>query len=147
MGKAHKEHRMAQKSSKSVYIVALALFLGGVGYLLFSGFSQNSVYFLNVSEALATPREELQSIRLFGNVAPQELTMFDEEPGVSFILTDKENTQQVMHVTFKGAVPDTFKAGAEVIVEGGYPADGGDVFVARTLMTKCPSKYQKENRE
>lgn len=144
--KAHKGHHMAKKNSKSLYIVALALFLGGVGYLLFSGFSQNSVYFLNVSEALAMPREELQSFRLFGNVAPQNIVMFQEEPGVSFILTDKENTQKVMAVTFKGAVPDTFKAGAEVIVEGGILA-GGDVFVARTLMTKCPSKYQKENRD
>lgn len=137
---------MAKKNSKSLYIVALALFLGGVGYLLFSGFSQNSVYFLNVSEALATPREELQSIRLFGNVADHDIVMFQEEPGVSFVLLDKENMQQSMHVTFKGAVPDTFKAGAEVIIEGGMTSSN-DVFVARTLMTKCPSKYQKENRD
>lgn len=129
-----------------MYIVALALFLGGVGYLLFSGFSQNSVYFLNVSEALATPHEELGSIRLFGNVASYDITMYDAEPGVSFILEDKENPSKTMHVRYKGAVPDTFKAGAEVIVEGGVPV-AGEAFVARTLMTKCPSKYQKENRE
>ena len=42
---------MAKKSGKNVYLVALLLFLGGVGYLAYSGFSENSVYFLNVSEA------------------------------------------------------------------------------------------------
>ena len=51
---------MAKKSGKNVYLVALLLFLGGVGYLAYSGFSENSVYFLNVSEALATPTENLK---------------------------------------------------------------------------------------
>jgi len=41
-------------------------------------------------------------------------------------------------------VPDTFKPGAEVIVEGRM--EQGGAFNAKTLMTKCPSKYQKENR-
>lgn len=136
---------MAQKNSKSLYIVALALFLGGVGYLLFSGFSQNSVYFLNVSEALATPKEKLQSVRLFGTVAAEGVTHLTEGPGVRFRLEDKEKPQQTLWVLYKGAVPDTFKPGVEVIVEGGLPA-GGDTFNARTLMTKCPSKYQSENR-
>ena len=35
---------MAKKSGKNVYLVALLLFLGGVGYLAYSGFSENSVY-------------------------------------------------------------------------------------------------------
>ena len=48
-------------------------------------------------------------------------------------------------VSYSGAVPDTFKAGAEVIVEGGMGPEGR--FAAKTLMTKCPSKYQKENRK
>ena len=46
---------------------------------------------------------------------------------------------------YSGAVPDAFKPGAEVIVEGGMDAGGG--FTAKVLMTKCPSKYQKENRK
>ena len=49
-----------------------------------------------------------------------------------------------MFVDYKGVVPDTFKDGAEVIVEGSVLSDGS--FKARVLMTKCPSKYQKENR-
>lgn len=141
----NKERSMAKNNSKSLYIVALLLFLSGVGYLLFSGFSQNSVYFLNVSEALASPQEKLTSIRLFGTVAAEGIHRFESEPGVSFIIEDSEKRQQTMSVVFKGAVPDTFKAGANVILEGGIPS-GEDVFVARTLMTKCPSKYQKENR-
>ena len=61
---------MAKKSGKNVYLVALLLFLGGVGYLAYSGFSENSVYFLNVSEALATPSDKLKAARLFGAPKP-----------------------------------------------------------------------------
>ena len=38
---------MARKKNTSIYVAALFLFLGGVGYLVYSGFSENSVYFLN----------------------------------------------------------------------------------------------------
>ncbi len=136
---------MTAKRSKSLYIVALALFVSGVGYLIFSGISENSVYFLNVSEAIAMPAEQLQSARLFGTVKEEGIASLDTGTGVSFQLEDKENATQTLWVVYKGAVPDTFKAGVEVIVEG--KRDGADSrFYAKTLMTKCPSKYQKENR-
>ncbi|ABB38277.1 cytochrome c biogenesis protein CcmE [Oleidesulfovibrio alaskensis G20] len=137
---------MPKKNSKTIYIAALLLFVGGVGYLLFSGLSQNSVYFLNVSEALAMPSGDLKSARLFGTVKAEGLQRIDEGLGVRFQIEDKDNKTRTMWVEYKGAVPDTFKPGAEVIIEGGV-APQTQMFAARTLMTKCPSKYQKENRE
>ena len=41
------------KRSRSIYLIAFLLFAGGLGYMIWSGVSQNGVYFLNVSEALA----------------------------------------------------------------------------------------------
>ena len=128
---------MAKKSGKNVYLVALLLFLGGVGYLAYSGFSENSVYFLNVSE-------KLKAARLFGTVAEDGLSRSETGRDVKFRLEDQENKATTLWVEYTGAIPDTFKAGAEVIVEGGLRPDGS--FQAKTLMTKCPSKYQKENR-
>lgn len=136
---------MARKNSASLYIVALLLFLGGVGYLVYSGLSENSVYFLNVSEALASPRDKLKTARLFGTVAENDLVPASEGPGVTFRLVDKDTPDRTMMVRYRGAVPDTFKPGAEVIVEGGMAPDG--MFAAKSLMTKCPSKYEKQNRE
>ena len=43
-------------------------------------------------------------------------------------------------VAFKGVVPDLFKAGSEVVVEGRL--DQGGVFRADSVMTKCASKYE-----
>ena len=134
-----------KKKSKGIYIAALALFLGGVGYLMFSGIASNSQYFLNVSEALAMPSDKLHSARLFGTVKGEGISHLNPGPGVSFFLEDKDNANQVLRVVFQGAVPDTFKEGVEVIVEGKLQGEDSS-FKAETLMTKCPSKYQKENR-
>lgn len=139
-------HLMSAKKNTGLYVAALALFLVGVGYLLFTGFNENGVYFRNVSEALAMPRDELRATRLFGTVKAEGIQPLEQELGVRFQLEDKDNAALTMWVLYKGAVPDTFKAGVEVIVEGGFEAVKGDDFQARTLMTKCPSKYQKENR-
>ena len=135
---------LACKKNTGIYVAALLLFLGGVGYLTYSGFAENSVYFLNVSEARAATPEKLTAARLFGTVAEAGLAPHSAGPGVDFRLVDKDNVHQTIDVTYSGVVPDTFKPGAEVIVEGGMGPEGR--FKAKTLMTKCPSKYQKENR-
>lgn len=136
---------MAKKNNTPMYLVALALFLGGLGYLLYSGLGENTSYFLNVSEALAMQPKELSKARLFGTVAEADVARPEDDLGVSFNLIDKDQATKTIRVDFRGVVPDTFKPGVEVIVEGGInPASG--VFAANTLMTKCPSKYQKENR-
>ena len=83
--------------------------------------------------------------RLFGTVAEDGIDKHRGAPGVDFRLADKDNASQTIQISYSGAVPDTFKAGAEVIVEGGMGQEG--LFKAKTLMTKCPSKYQKENRK
>lgn len=134
-----------KKKSRSPYIAALVLFLVGIGYIVISGISENSVYFLDVSEALAMPADELKAARLFGTVKDSEIYNEGQGVAVRFMLEDQSNKQQILPVVYKGSVPDTFKDGAEVIIEGGFTTSG-EHFAAKTLMTKCPSKYQKENR-
>jgi len=136
---------MTKKNNTPMYLAALVLFLGGLGYLLYSGLGENTSYFLNVSEALAMQPKDLSKARLFGTVAEEGVSRPADAMGVSFLLMDKDQGGKTIRVDFRGAVPDTFKPGVEVIVEGGVnPASGA--FAANTLMTKCPSKYQKENR-
>lgn len=141
------------KKSRSPYIIAFVLFLSGISYMVYSGISQNSVYFLNVSEALAMESNDIGSARLFGMVSQDNLQYSEDGLSVNFELIDAEVIKNVavnvqgrnyIPVYFKGTVPDTFDIGAEVIIEG-VMSDNG--FQAKTLMTKCPSKYEKENRE
>lgn len=128
--------------NKKIYIAAFCLFLFAIGWLCYAGFSENSAYFLNVAEAAQAKPENLARARLFGVVAPATLTR--DKNTVLFNLADKDSENLVMPVSYTGIIPDNFREGAEVIVEGGL--DGKGRFLARTLMTKCPSKYQKENR-
>ena len=130
------------KNQKWVYLAAVLLVATGVGYLIFSGLSQNSVYFLNVGEALAMPAEELDQARLFGTVSAEDIDRDPSALGVAFNVLDKEDPSKSIRVNYRGAVPDTFKPGVEVILEGSFKS-GPPRFEATTLLTKCPSKYQK----
>lgn len=137
---------MAKKNNTAIYAVALVLFLGGLGYLIFSGLTEDSVYFLNVSEALAEDTTQIKQARLFGKVSPRNLVIDEGKLGASFDLIDKMESRKSLRVEFKGALPDTFKDDVEVIVEGSFSPDG-QVFKARTLVTKCPSKYEEQSKE
>jgi len=60
--------------------------------------------------------------------------------GKRFRLRDVKGTTTVM-VVYKGSVPDLFKTGNDVVVDGRL-RNGVFVAVPNTLVTKCPSKYQ-----
>ena len=54
---------------------------------------------------------------------------------------DVQNNGHVVQAEYTGIVPDTFKDGAEVVVQGRL---GPDVFTVKPngIMAKCPSKYE-----
>lgn len=134
------------KKNNGVYLVALVLFLGGLGYMVFSAISSESVYFLNVSEALAMKPADLKSARLFGKVSGNNLKRRADHMGVDFVIKDKVNPGDTIEINYQGVVPDTFKPGVEVIVEGAMAHDR-HVFKATSLITKCPSKYEKISQD
>ena len=57
-----------------------------------------------------------------------------------FEITDSvTSATQAMMVNYQGIVPDTVRAGTQVVVEGHYTQG---IFQATTLLAKCPSKFQ-----
>ncbi len=138
-----KKGRTMKKKSFTPYIIALVLFVSAIGFMTYSGLNSGAVYFLNVSEALASTDASLEkSMRLFGTVGSYEKNSSGDS--VVFTLVDAEKPDFTMTVTYSGVIPDTFEHEAEVILEGNMAS--GTEFHAKTLMTKCPSKYEKENR-
>ena len=131
-----------KKNSAPIYLIAFLCFACAIGGLCYAGFSDSGAYFLNVSEAKAMEAAKLDKARLFGLVSGEN--MIKDAGSIVFHLVDKDSASLSIPVRYAGLIPDTFKAGAEVIVEGSMDALGQ--FMAKTLMTKCPSKYQKENR-
>jgi cytochrome c-type biogenesis protein CcmE len=63
-----------------------------------------------------------------------------EGNGISFRVVDRDGTGQALPVTYTGAVPDPFRGGREIVLDG---AIENSVFVGEpeTLITKCPSKF------
>ena len=59
---------------------------------------------------------------------------------MSFQIRDREGTEKVP-VTYSGVVPDPFRDGREVIVDGRLK-DGTFVAERDSLVTKCPSKFE-----
>ena len=61
--------------------------------------------------------------------------------GLHFMVRDVKGARTVP-VVYHGSVPDLFRAGRDVVVQGRLPLRNG-VFVAKrdSLVTKCPSKY------
>jgi cytochrome c-type biogenesis protein CcmE len=59
--------------------------------------------------------------------------------GLRFKLRDVKGMQTI-RVVYKGSVPDLFRTGRDVVVDGRL-RNGVFVAVPGTLVTKCPSKY------
>jgi cytochrome c-type biogenesis protein CcmE len=122
------------------FIVAGAVLLLALGYLAYVNFSASATYYLTPSELQALGPEAFeQTVRVDGTVAPGNIEWSGKSLVLKFTITDEGAS---FPVTYRGVVPDTFKAGGEVIVEGTYNADG--TFEATRLWARCPSRYERK---
>jgi cytochrome c-type biogenesis protein CcmE len=94
----------------------------------------------NVSDFLAHEASLMgKTIRVGGEVLPGAQRDVSQSL-LTFTIADKMNLANTLTVVYKGSsIPDTFKEGQDVIVEGIYKGSGS--FQASSLIMKCPSKY------
>jgi len=107
-----------------------------VGYLIYSASDGSTEYYLTVSELRANA--PAGDVRVAG-VVQDDVTRTDGGLHVTF--TENDGTAS-MPVDYKGTLPDIFKPGITVVVEGTLGDDG--VFRARTLLAKCPSRFSTQ---
>jgi len=119
-------------------IAAAIAILGAVAYLVYTNTQASAMYYMTVPELKHCTMCTTQSVRVAGVVQAGSIVRNDQQGSVSFVISDSSN--QTLPVTYNGVVPDIFRAGAQVVVEGRYPGQGA--FHADTLLTKCPSKFQ-----
>ncbi len=136
-----------KKSSNSVRIgIAVAVIIGTVGWLAFSGYGSSKSYYVTIAELGGMGDKAYKAnLRVEGFVKPGSI----EQNGthVSFVLDEFEShspkaaTGRILRVTYKGTEPppDTFKDDAQALALGTYGRDGG--FYANGLPAKCASKY------
>ena len=110
------------------------LVAGCVGYLIFTASSASAEYYVTVSELHAHPTTS--DVRVAGVVQDDV-----QKSGLHVTFTERDGTAS-MPVDYTGTLPDIFKPGITVVVEGSMGADG--VFRARTLLAKCPSRFSTQ---
>ena len=119
-------------------IVISAVILMVIGYLIYTGLRDTMVFYLTVSEVMAKSPEDLTDTQKVGGIVNAGSVQWEPKTlKLSFRLEDE---QANLLVNYSGVVPDSFKPGSEVIVEGTYRGDGS--FWATTIMPKCASKYE-----
>jgi cytochrome c-type biogenesis protein CcmE len=127
----------------NIWLAVAALVAGFV--ILFSvGLKGSMVYYLTVSEFLDGSRRQQdlgENFRVNGTTVPGSIVRSRTGLGCRFRMTDGARE---LEVTYDREIPDTFVDNSEVVVEGRLGSDG--VFTARTLLAKCPSKYEASKR-
>lgn len=110
--------------------------------VMISGFSKNSIYYIEVSELQKEPlKYSKKGIRISGDVLEGSVKKDEINKHLEFVMTDKTGAR--MNVIYNGIIPDAFKEDVQVIVEGKYET-ATNTFTAKTLLAKCPSKYEAE---
>jgi cytochrome c-type biogenesis protein CcmE len=136
------------KSSKNnVRIgIAVAIILGTIGWLAYSGYGSSKSYYVTIAELNGMGDKAYKSnLRVEGFVQPGSI----EQNGthVTFVLNEFESHSpkaangRLLKVSYKGAEPppDTFKDDSQALAVGTFGRDG--VFHANELQAKCASKY------
>ena len=120
--------------------VGVLVIVASVAYLIVSGATGKTMYFLTVPEV----QQKLTTLtgaplRVAGKVTADPIEWDVRHLSLAFVMGEG---QARLPVRYKGVKPDMFQTGVDVIVEGRLEPDG--VFAASVLMTSCPSKYQEE---
>ena len=128
-----------QLKKRGTKAIAITLFVTSiVGYLIYTGIRDTMTYYLSVPEVLAgTIEARSEILRVGGNVNPESVRWDSKALKLLFKMSDDNAT---LEVDYQGVVPDSFKPGREVIIEGKYQGNGQ--FTATAIMPKCASKYE-----
>ena len=129
---------MARRRSPARLIIALSVAAVLAVFLLYTSLAGGGTPSLRPSQLADHPGKVSLAGKVVGPVRGDGRTV-----PKTFTLRDIEGSTTV-RVTYTGSVPDLFKVGRDVYMQGEL-RDG--VFVAErdSLVTKCPSKYSPKS--
>ncbi|HOM80933.1 MAG TPA: cytochrome c maturation protein CcmE [Armatimonadota bacterium] len=112
--------------------------IGGILILGFLGlgagaFQSAATRYVSVEEARRSPR----TVQVKGRVEKESIRVDPKTLSLRFDLVDDAGDR--LPVTYAGAEPGGFRQAPAVVAVGRYE---GGVFIAQSLLVKCPSKYE-----
>jgi len=128
-------------------LAALLVIVAGVLVLVFTSFQGSAIYSVGVDQLVKEPaRYERRNVRVKGMLVKGTLARRDEPCEYRFKL--QENATELSVHYPQCVVPDTFRdmPGMDVEVTAEGKLGAGGVFQATSIMAKCPSKYEMQQR-
>ena len=124
--------------AKTKFGIGIGIIVISLSALAWVGARQSQTYYHTIAELSSLNSSAMhQRIRVGGDVAAGTIKHL---PGrIDFVLTEQGRTLPVSYVG-SDPLPDTFKDGAQCLIEGHAMPDGR--FVAEQLQAKCASKYE-----
>jgi len=130
------KQRMKRKTLRLYLLVASLCLLGvAVGLALYA-FQSRIVFFFSPSDVVADRPDVGRVVRLGGLVEAGSVARQGDGSTITFKVTDLANA---VAVSYRGVLPDLFREGQGVVVEGAYSADGK--FTATEVLAKHDEKY------
>ena len=134
---------MTNKFAK-VALTAVVL-LSAFGGLLWYSLQQDTAYYKHVDEVMTNPDQwKGKSLQLHGFVVKGT---WMQKPNTLEYQFKVENKGSVVHASYTGILPDTFKDEAEVVLKGRLNSAGSFDVAPNGVMAKCPSKYEEAKPE
>lgn len=114
---------------KAWFIITGLVLIAGISFAAFSFFSHRGSGVLAVSE-LKSKANSLQNQQLWvkGKVASGSINWDDKTRVIRFALIDDRES---LNILYQGTLPDNFKPGADLEVQGSYRSDG--IFEAQSF--------------
>jgi cytochrome c-type biogenesis protein CcmE len=124
--------------TRNKFVVGSVIIIATLAVLGYTGYTQSKTYYHTISElSTLDGMAAHQRLRVSGNVQSGSIAHLTGE--TDFVLEEQGKTLKVAY-TGRDPLPDTFKDGAQALVEGRLEADGR--FQAEQVQAKCASKYQ-----
>ena len=120
------------------FLIGSGIIVATLGALAYVGYTQSKTYYHTISELATLPGpEQHQRMRVSGNVRNGSIS--HREGRIDFVLEEQGKALPVSYIG-NDPLPDTFKDGAQALVEGRLQPDGA--FTAEQVQAKCASKYE-----
>ena len=124
--------------ARTKFLIGSGIIVATLTLLAKTGYKQSHYYYHTVPEVSTLQGSVLhQRMRVSGDVRAGSISHADGR--VDFVLEEEGKALPVSYVG-SDPLPDTFKDGAQTLVEGRLAPDGH--FVAEQVQAKCASKYE-----
>ena len=126
---------MKRKHKRLTFVAIALLLLGAAAALILTAFEESIVFFYSPTDLAEKKIAEGQRLRLGGLVEEDSV----KNTGGAITLFRITDLKTSITVSYKGLLPDLFREGQGVVVEGSLAAGG--LFVASGVLAKHDETY------